>query len=597
VTARALPAGGSALARFHVLFDGPSPLLKQVPTLVALGLAVLLIVTIPELGFTTLVSALLGIGAVLAASVLALVLTVRHVADGPVVLLIPIVDILGLGLFRAGTGGPGSLFAGLILIPIVWLAAAPGVRYVALVAVLTSFVLLLPYFSDPPETGVEWLRGVISPIVFAIVAGVVNELSRLQRQRAQLAERLAAEQSIALARNLEMVTQLQASEHRYRDLLGLFRSVWDATTAQGVIGVDMDGLVVAWNPGAVNLFGVREDEAAGRLRMEELFPDDALALLAQGAAEPAAGDPLPPGLRALFVLADGDTTVDRDLTLRGGAGQPLPVRLTVTPRRDGDGEQLGYLLVVTDETRTAEVSRMKDEFVGMISHELRTPLGSILGYIDLLLDDPENPLSEEQAHFLGVVQRNAERLLKLVGDLLFTAQVESGGFRLELQQVDVVPLLVASVESANPIAQAAGVELIAELPSEPVPLSIDPDRLGQAVDNIVSNAVKFTPSGGRVALSLSAGPAAVTISVRDSGIGIPKDELKRLFTRFFRASTATRNAVPGIGLGLVIARAIIVAHGGWMDVSSEEGVGTEFRLTLPLHHAESDDPSHDDAAD
>ena len=568
--------------RWYALVDDPHPLLKQAPTVTALAIAITLTLTVHDLWFEPVITALAGAGIVVVATVLAGIFTAqRRAPDDWVVLLVPMIDILGLGLFRAGTGGAASLFAGLILLPIVWLAAAPGFRYVIIVTGLSSLALMMPYLVEPPTSGTQWLRVVISPAIFAVVAAVVNELSRAGRMRTAEAEQLAAERAAALEENLRVLAQLQASEQRYRELLEMFRSVWNATIAQAVIGTDHDGLIVAWNPGATQLLGAEDIDTEYAARIEEFFPFEVLDELEADAPEPAAGDPLPHGIRALFARADRGETVETEIELLRRQGTTVPVRLTVTTRRDGEGASVGYLLVATDETRAVEVSRMKDEFVGMISHELRTPLSSILGYLELLRDDPQHPLSEEQLQFLGVAERNARRLLTLVGDLLFTAQVESGRFPLDAHEIDLARVVRASLESAGPAAEAAGVALVAAVPEREVPLLADPTRIGQAVDNLISNALKFTPRGGDVVVTLSADTGAATVSVRDTGVGIPADEVDRLFTRFFRASTATRNAVPGVGLGLNITKAIVTAHGGWMDVASEEGVGTEFRLVLP----------------
>lgn len=585
-----------AESRWYRIFDNPSPIVKQTPTIVATAIAALMTWANPELPFTHMGAALAGIGVVLFASIQAGVLSALHVRDGWIVLAVPMIDIVGLGLFRAGTGGPASLFSSLVLLPVVWIAAAPGIRWVFVVGGLTSLALLMPYFVDPPSSAVEWLRGVVGPLVFAAVAAVVNELSRQQRVRAEQAESLVTERTKALSENVAMIVQLRQKEHQYRELLDSFESLWASITAQAVIATDRGGRITAWNPGAVRLLGLTVDEALDDVRVDRFFSRSVLSMLAEdtalraeAASEPAsAGDlpavaaDLPGGIRALFAQADAGLTVDGDIEVTTAGGTTVPARVTVSPHKDGAGAQQGYLFVLTDETRAVEVARMKDEFVGMISHELRTPLSAIIGFLDLLQNDPGQPLTEDQQEFVGIIERNAQRLLNLVGDLLFTAQVESGRFPLEREEADVAELVRAAVASAGPHAQREGIDLVAEVGETPLRAMVDAGRIGQAVDNLLSNAIKFTPRGGTVTATARPVDGGVEISIADTGVGIPEDEQGMLFTRFFRASTATRNAVPGVGLGLTITRAIVLAHGGAMDVASKEGVGTEFRFVLPV---------------
>ena len=575
-----LRRSGDAWARWYAIIDDPSPIVKQAPTAIALTIALVLSLSLDHLPFGPAPTAWSGVALVAVATAFAGYLTWRREFDGFAVALVPMASLIGIGLFRAGTGGSASMFGVLILLPIVWLASRPGLRNVVIVGVLTTIAIAIPYVTDPPHDGATWLRVAVVPIVYVITAAIVNELSRVSRIRAEEAHRLAAERAEALEENLRVVVQLQESQTKYLELVELFRSVWNASVAQAVIGLDHDGLVVAWNPGATELLGPEDLDTEYTARVDSFFSPETLASLDPDAVA-APGDPLPPGLRSLFTRADRGEAVTRELDMRREDGSSVPVRLTVTIRRDGGGRAVGYLLVAIDETRTIEAARMKDEFVGMISHELRTPLSSILGYLDLLRDDPAHPLSDEQLQFLGVAERNARRLLRLVGDLLFTAQAESGQFPLDVQPIDLAPLVRASIDSARPSAEAAGVELVAEVPAAPVRVVADPVRIGQAVDNLVANAIKFTRRDGHIVVGLGVDDSAATISVRDTGIGIPPDEVDRLFTRFFRARTATHNAIPGVGLGLNITKAIVTAHGGWMDVTSTEGVGTEFRIALP----------------
>jgi signal transduction histidine kinase len=564
-------------------FDDPTPLIKQAPTLIAVLIAAMLIALLPAFPLTEMPVALTGIGIVLAVTALAAVLSARGVRDGWLVMMIPIIDILSIGLIRAGTGGAQSLFTSLVLLPVIWIAAAPGFRHVFIVGITTSFVFLMPYVVDPPSDAVSWLRAVVSPLVFASVAAIVNELSRLQRLRTEQAEALLQDRTAALDANVEMVEQLRASEQEYRYLTESFQSLWKSITGQAVIATDNAGIITAWNPGAVRLLGMSGEEARAHVRVDRFFAPEVLDQFADPAdlAGEEQGD-LPAGLVALFRRADTALSVEADVDVTTTAGTAVPARVTVTPYQNANGARQGYLLVITDETKAVEVARMKDQFVGMVSHELRTPLSSIIGFLDLLQDDPTQPLTEDQKEFVSVIERNAKRLLHLVGDLLFTAQAESGRFPLEREEADLREIVESAVASAGPHAQREGIEVTAEVPAEPVRMSVDPGRLGQAVDNLLSNAIKFTPRGGSVTVRVEVQDGVVLLAVADTGIGIPEDEQGMLFTRFFRASTATRNAVPGVGLGLAITRAIVLAHGGTMDVSSQEGVGTEFRILLPL---------------
>ncbi len=235
--------------------------------------------------------------------------------------------------------------------------------------------------------------------------------------------------------------------------------------------------------------------------------------------------------------------------------------------------------------RTArEAQRVKEDFFALVSHELRTPLTAIVGYLELVLSNDGAALPEEHAHHLAIVDRNAQRLLRLVGDLLFAAQVESGSLLLEPDAVDLPQLVRDAVELARPRAEDADVALTVEVAHVPACLG-DRDRLAQVLDNLVSNALKFTPPGGRVAVRLSTRGDRALLEIEDTGVGVPAEEIPRLFERFYRAANATAGAVPGLGLGLMIARAIVEGHGGAIAIRSKIAVGTTFTVTLPLRTA------------
>ena len=216
-----------------------------------------------------------------------------------------------------------------------------------------------------------------------------------------------------------------------------------------------------------------------------------------------------------------------------------------------------------------------------VSHEFRTPLTSIRGFVELLLADAAGELNSDQRRFLAVIARNSERLLRLVSDLLFSAQLEHSDLVLTRAPVELADLAHECAESARPLAEQKGITLEVEAAHVPA-IAADRTRLEQLVDNLISNALKFTPPGGRVTVKTLVAEGNALVEVCDTGIGIPAAEREQLFERFFRASAATAEAIKGTGLGLSIVKAIIEGHGGRMEVDSEPGAGTTFRAILPL---------------
>jgi signal transduction histidine kinase len=260
--------------------------------------------------------------------------------------------------------------------------------------------------------------------------------------------------------------------------------------------------------------------------------------------------------------------------VRTFVGYTAPVR--------GDEGLIGRIWTLRELTQERELDRLKDEFVATVSHELRTPLTSLMGFLEMLREGEAGELTPDQARFLGIVYRNSQRLERLVGDLLFVARLDAGGLQLHLEDgVSLDAVVAEAVEAAGANARSHEVELEFES-NGAVSVRADRERLMQLVANLLSNAVKFTPAGGCVTARVFAEDGVGVIEVEDTGIGIPKPEQERLFQRFFRASTATDQAIPGTGLGLAITRAIAEAHDGRITFRSEPGEGTCFRIEIPL---------------
>jgi signal transduction histidine kinase len=227
-----------------------------------------------------------------------------------------------------------------------------------------------------------------------------------------------------------------------------------------------------------------------------------------------------------------------------------------------------------------ELDRFKDRMLALISHDLRSPLTSVRGYVELLLDEETGPLNDDQVRFLNVVKRNADRLDGQIGDLLLVAGVAEGTLKLNRSTVDLPQLVMEAEETAGPHATEKRVAL--EAACRPLrPIHADGPRLAQVLDNLLSNAIKYTPEGGRVDVRAWYEDDWVSLSVADTGIGMTQDELESIFDPFFRTDDARERGIKGTGLGLVIVKAVVEAHGGGVRVHSEPGGGSRFTITLP----------------
>jgi signal transduction histidine kinase/CHASE3 domain sensor protein len=256
-----------------------------------------------------------------------------------------------------------------------------------------------------------------------------------------------------------------------------------------------------------------------------------------------------------------------------------------SPVLDDRGGFLGRLWTLREVTQQRELDRLKDDFVATVSHELRTPLTSMMGFLEMIREGEAGELNDEQKRFLAIVYRSSERLQRLVGDLLFVARLDANGLQLQFGDAQLDEIVRDAVEASGALARSREVSLVAELEDVP-PVSGDKERLSQLVGNLISNALKFTPAGGSVVARAFVEGGHAVVEIADTGIGIPLGEQSRLFQRFFRSSTATEQAIPGTGLGLVISRAIAEAHGGTIDVTSQPGEGTTFRVEIPLEPEE-----------
>jgi signal transduction histidine kinase len=228
-----------------------------------------------------------------------------------------------------------------------------------------------------------------------------------------------------------------------------------------------------------------------------------------------------------------------------------------------------------------EIEVLKSDFVAMVSHELRTPLTAIKGTLDILSRDGGLEFDESDQELLGICDANARRLLSIVNDILDFSRLEASQMRMTYEELDPGTAIAASVKSMEGLALEAGIELVLEIPDEIPRIRADEVRLVQVITNLVSNAIKFSSSGSAVTVSASPRDGGILVAVQDTGCGIKKSDLARLFSKFTQLDAGVHRRTGGTGLGLAICRAIVEAHGGQIWVTSEENVGSTFSFTLP----------------
>lgn len=265
---------------------------------------------------------------------------------------------------------------------------------------------------------------------------------------------------------------------------------------------------------------------------------------------------------------------------RVAAGQ-FDHKLAVASRRS---DEFGSLAASYDAMakRLGELDRLKAEFVSMASHELKTPLNVILGYLTLLDDGVYGQLNDKQREVIHTLEKQSHSLNRLVRQLLDVSKYDAGGAKLDVQSLDTRAFFAELETSLVVIAQQRGVTFsVTAADGMPSEVWWDHDRMTEAIGNLVTNACKFTPRGGVVALHGDGEPGVVRIEVRDSGVGIAAQELPHVFRKFFQAGNQEASSAAGTGLGLAIVRGIVEAHGGSVTVSSEVGVGTTFTILLP----------------
>ncbi len=376
----------------------------------------------------------------------------------------------------------------------------------------------------------------------------------------------------------------------------LLESVMGAATDTLVVACDPSGKVEAFNAGAERLLLWTAAEIAGGVTPERWHDQEEIRARDPQHGASSTFDVLVARLR------QGASTDKRDWTMVRRDGSRFTCSLKVSTRFSPEGLVLGYLCMGEDvsevrraeaimrealwrEQRTVdrleELERSKSALIANVSHELRTPITSVIGYTDMLLDGDAGELTAAQRRFAEPAARNGHRLMGLVEELLTMAQLDAG-LQLNPVPTDLKTTARRAREALQSALSARDLTMKVTLPSLPVPVLGDPDHLERVVLNLLTNALKFTPDGGEVTLRISCDDEQAQMVVSDTGIGIPANEVDKIFEKFFRSSTTLENAIPGTGLGLAIVKDLVLAHSGTIRCRSEVGRGTTFTVDLPL---------------
>ena len=340
------------------------------------------------------------------------------------------------------------------------------------------------------------------------------------------------------------------------------------SAGEGICGLDLEGNFTFVNPAAARMIGWEPEELISRPQHEVLHhsrPD--------GSPYPKVGCPTCASLRDEGVhRADGGVFWKKD-------GTSFPVEYISAPIRGEEGQLLGAVVTFKDITERRAMERMKDEFISVVSHELRTPLTSIRGSLGLLASGMLVTLPEKAQRMADIAVNNTDRLVRLINDILDIERMDSSRATVDKKLCDAADLVAQAAEVMRDMADKAGIGL--EVSAQPSELWADPDRIIQALTNLIGNAVKFSPEGATVRLTTRHRDDQVLFQVEDQGRGIPADKLDRVFERFQQVDATDSREKGGTGLGLTICRSIVDQHGGRIWAESAVGEGSTFSFILP----------------
>jgi PAS domain S-box-containing protein len=338
--------------------------------------------------------------------------------------------------------------------------------------------------------------------------------------------------------------------------------------SEGVIAVDVNKRIILFNIVAENLTGWKSGEVEGRV-VDKVFR------IVDEKTKESIESPIDRALQS--VKTERGTEYD---TLISRTGTECPIAVSAAPIRKSEGAVVGVVMVFRDVSHEREVDRMKSDFTSSVSHELRTPLTSIKAYTATILRDPNMP-QETRSQFLAIVDEESDRLATLIEDLLEVSRIESGTIQMKQETVDVGKVIEKVLLTLTPLAHKKNIQLRKNVGDKLPTLQGDEGKIESIITNLINNAVKFTPEHGCVTVCADVANGEMVLRVSDTGMGIPRESLSKIFDRFYRVYRPGKE-IQGTGLGLSIVNKIVTMHNGRIEVESEVGQGTTFTIFLPL---------------
>jgi len=347
-----------------------------------------------------------------------------------------------------------------------------------------------------------------------------------------------------------------------------------STAVDGIITVDSKGTIIRTNEAVEKMTGYTQEEMKG-MHISQLGEQH--------------NEEYRQSVRNMIsrLFQDGKVT-EFEATFKKKDGKLVPIEVNLALFRDKSGEIAGGVVGVRDISERKKLEKMKNEFISNVSHELRTPLTSIKGSIDNLLDGIAGGLRDTQREYLDIINNESERLVRLINDLLDLNKLEASSINLFLDEIGYIDIVGMAAYNLRGFAEEKGLNLEVKWPSEinwpeeEIQLRADKDRVNQILINLINNAIKFTERGGIEVIIEKPAHQCITTRIKDTGIGIPGDEIGKVFDKFYQVSHPHAAKSKGSGLGLAITKTLVELHGGTIWVESEEGKGSEFCFTLPV---------------